>query len=234
MSNVVIDPLTGSQMEYGDLIKDTKLQETWTTSMANELVRLSQGLGEQIPTGSDTVHFISKDGVSEGNFAMYVRILCKIRPQKVEIRCTRLTVGGNLIKYPHNVITTMTDISAAKFLINSVISTLNEYLCGADIKNIYLFTPMDTFEYMGIKLLLVHKEIIQQYQLADKIHNCFIYMEIRKDIYGFPQAGIIVHAQLKEHLAPFGCKPFQYTTGPWEHENRVTKLYLVVNNCDIK
>ena len=31
MSNAVTDPFTGAQMEYGDLIKDLKPQETWTT-----------------------------------------------------------------------------------------------------------------------------------------------------------------------------------------------------------
>ena len=86
MANAVTDSLTGSQMEYGDLIKEPKLWETWTTSMANELDRLYQGVREQIPTGSDTVNFISKDEVPKGNFATYARIVCKIRPPKAEIR----------------------------------------------------------------------------------------------------------------------------------------------------
>ena len=41
MTNAVTDPLTGSQMEYVDLIKDPKLRENWTSSMANKLGRLS-------------------------------------------------------------------------------------------------------------------------------------------------------------------------------------------------
>ena len=61
MAYAVSDLLTVSQMEYGDLIKYPKLQETCTASMANELGCLSQGVEEQIPTGLDTVHLISKD-----------------------------------------------------------------------------------------------------------------------------------------------------------------------------
>ena len=35
---------------------------------------------------------------------------------------------------------------------------------------------MDTFEYMRIKVLIISEEIIQQYQLRNKIHNEFVYM----------------------------------------------------------
>ena len=59
-------------------------------------------------------------------------------------------------------------------------------------------------------------------------------MEIRKGMYILPQAGIIYPTQLKMHLAPFGYKPFQYTPGLWDHENRDTKLCLVVDNFGIK
>ena len=56
---------------------------------------------------------------------------------------------------------------------------------------------MDTCEYMRIKASLIPKEIIQQYQLVDKIHNGCIYMEISKGMYGLPQSGIIAHTQIK-------------------------------------
>ena len=53
-------------------------------------------------------------------------------------------------------------------------------------------------------------------------------------MYVLPRSGIIVHTQIKEHLAPFGYKPWKYTSGLWEHEIRVTKFCLVVNNFYIK
>ena len=56
---------------------------------------------------------------------------------------------------------------------------------------------MGTFEYIRIKASIIPKEIIQQYQLADKINNGFVYMEIRKGIYVLPQEGIIDHTQIK-------------------------------------
>ena len=50
MNNAVTYPLTGYQMEYGDLIKEPKLWEIWTTSMTKKLGRLYQGVGERMPT----------------------------------------------------------------------------------------------------------------------------------------------------------------------------------------
>ena len=89
--------------------------ETWTNSMYNELGRLYQGAGKLMPTGPDTVKFISKYEVSKGKFATYARIVCRILlPQKAEIHRTQLKVGGNLTKHLHNVIMPASEISTVK------------------------------------------------------------------------------------------------------------------------
>ena len=54
----------------------------------------------------------------------YGRIVVVVRPQKKEQERTRLTVGGNLIDYPWEVATPTADLTTAKLLFNSVISTL--------------------------------------------------------------------------------------------------------------
>ena len=53
---------------------------------------------------------------------------------------------------------------------------------------------------MRIKALLIAEEIMKQYQLIDKVYNGYVYMEIRKGVYGLHQEGIISHIQLKGHL----------------------------------
>ena len=108
------------------------------------------------------MHFISKDEFPKGKFATYARIVFKICPQKAEIHRTQLTVGGQLVKYPHTVSTPMLDISTVKCLRNSVIYTLDAKFFGNDIKYFYLNTTMDTIEYMRIKAPLIPEEIIQQ------------------------------------------------------------------------
>ena len=55
-----------------------------------------------------------------------------------------------------------------------------------DIENMYLHTPLYRFEYMQIPVDLVHQEFIDAYNLQNKIHESFLYLEMRKSIYGLP------------------------------------------------
>eukprot|EP00804_Cyclotella_cryptica_P025827 CCRYP_002706-RA/>CCRYP_002706-RA protein AED:0.44 eAED:0.44 QI:0/-1/0/1/-1/0/1/0/83 len=75
-----------------------------------------------------------------------------------------------------------------------------QYAC-ADIGNMYLQTPMDRYKYMRIKADLVPEEFKNAYKLWDKIHNRYIYMEIRGVCYGLPQAAILANKLLKKQLA---------------------------------
>ena len=45
MANSVLEHETGKQLNYGQLRKHPKLQETWKTSFSNEMGRLCQGVG---------------------------------------------------------------------------------------------------------------------------------------------------------------------------------------------
>ena len=68
-------------------------------------------------------------------------------------------------------------------------------MCG-DIKNFYLGTPMDRFEYMRLPINLISEEIIAKYKLLPLVHNGHVYMEIRRGMYGLPQAGILANKLL--------------------------------------
>ena len=45
MTNLVLEHKTGKQLNYGQLRKHPRLQETWKTSFSNEMGRLYQGVG---------------------------------------------------------------------------------------------------------------------------------------------------------------------------------------------
>ena len=125
------------------------------------------------------------------------------RPQKPDPNQVRITVGGNLIKYPGDLTTRTADLTTSKITWNSVLSTKNaKYMC-IDIKN-YLFTPLDRFEYMRIPLSMFPYHVAQKYQLRGKEKNGFIYVEIRKVIYVPPQAGALENKLRKKWLAPSG------------------------------
>ena len=48
-------------------------------------------------------------------------------------------------------------------------------------------------------------------------HKGFVYLEIRKAIYGLPQAGILANKLLWKRLAPHGYYEVAHTPGLWRH-----------------
>jgi hypothetical protein len=43
-----------------------------------------------------------------------------------------------------------------------------------------------------------------QYNLANKVYNGHIYVEMRHAVWGLPQEGILANKLLKKHLTPHG------------------------------
>ena len=52
---------------------------------------------------------------------------------------------------------------------NNVISTQGARYACADVKNFYLMTPLDRYEYMRMKIDLFPPELIELYNLAPKV-----------------------------------------------------------------
>ena len=87
---------------------------------------------------------------------------------------------------------------SSKILWNSVISTKDARFAGADIKNMYLETPLDQYEYMKMPIALFPADIIDHYGLNNKVLDGYVYMEIQKGMYGLPQAGVLANKLLIE------------------------------------
>jgi hypothetical protein len=117
---------------------------------------------------------------------------------------------------------------------NSVLSTPGAKYACADIGDMYLQTSMDRYEYMRIKADLVPEEFKQLYNLHDKIHNGYIYMEIRRGCYGLPQAGILANKLLKKRLATHGYYELPHTPGLFKHISKPVQFTLVVDDFGIK
>jgi hypothetical protein len=82
-----------------------------------------------------------------------------------------------------------------------------------DVKNFYLCTPMDRYEYMWLPLALIPQEIIKAYNLLELIQNDYIYMEIQQDMYGLLQAGLLANKLLQKCLVLDGYFPTKHTPG---------------------
>jgi hypothetical protein len=87
---------------------------------------------------------------------------------------------------------------------NSVISTKGAKFMSLDLSNFYLETPIERYEYMRMRMADMPEEIIQQYNLRDKEKDGYMYVEIRRGMYGLPQAGIIAQNLLEKRLNACG------------------------------
>ncbi|KAL7483088.1 hypothetical protein ACHAW6_013638 [Cyclotella cf. meneghiniana] len=122
----------------------------------------------------------------------------------------------------------------SKILWNSIISTPNARYLTADLKLFYLTAPLNRYEYMRIPLQIIPTHIIDQYDLRAKAKNGFVYMEIRRAMYGLPQAGILANKLLKQRLAKYGYYEVAHTPGLWKHLSRPISFTLVVDDFGIK
>jgi hypothetical protein len=183
---VVIDEETGDSLEYHHIIKHPKYKEVWTRSYANELGCLTNGI-RNIP-GTKTMQYIRKSDIPKDRLknVAYSKIVVVERPQKKERERTRLTVVGTYIYYPWDKAVPTSDLTTAKLLFNSVISTPGATFHGGDLKNFYLNTPMDRPEYMRLKFDLIPAEIVEKYNLQELVEDGWIYVRITFSWVGQP------------------------------------------------
>ena len=121
-----------------------------------------------------------------------------------------------------------------KILVNSTISTPGAKWLSLDVKNYYLGTPMDNYEYMFLPINLIPQEIIDHYNLHNIVHKGKVYVEINHGMYGLPQAGILAKQQLIRFLGSYGYSPVPHTPGLWRHQWRPITFCLVVDDFGIK
>jgi hypothetical protein len=180
------------------------------------------------------MHFIPHHSLLPDRKATYLRIVAEECPLKAETKRIRFTVGGNRIDYPGKVSTQTADLTTVKLLLNSVLSTPGARFATADISNFYLNNPMERFEYMQIPVRDIPDCIMTQYTLAPLVHAGHVLVEIRKGMYGLPQAGIIANTRLQAHLATYGYLPVLHTAGLFCHTTRPVTFCLTVDDFDIK
>jgi len=209
--------------------------DKWITATADEIGRLlAQGNLPDMPHGTDTIHFIKVSDIPAGQKATYLKIVAADKPNKAVPQRIRFTVGGDKIVYDGIVSTKTAELTSTKILINSVLSTPGAKFMTCDIKDFYLNTPMDKFEYMRIPVRDIPATIMDQYNLFDLIHNDHVYVEIRKGMYGLPHAGKIANDRLVQHLATHGYHQAAHTPGLFRHATRPVTFVLVVDDFGVK
>jgi hypothetical protein len=88
---------------------------------------------------------------------------------------------------------------------------------------------------MRLKLADMPGDVIEHYKLRDvATPDGYVYCEIRKGMYGLPQAGIIAQELLAKRLKEHGYSQSETTPGLWKHEWRPIMFSLVVDDFGVK
>jgi hypothetical protein len=171
-------------MEYSAFMKDPRLQPLWIRGFGSECGCLFQGIRD-IP-GTDTCFFIELKNIPEDIKITYGKIVCDYKPHKQEKE-------GDRLYYSSDVATSTADITTFKILINSTLSTEDAVMMMMDSKNYYLGTPLPRFEYMNMLISRFPEEIIHKYNLNALAVDGWVYIEIRKGLYGLKQEGLLAN-----------------------------------------
>jgi len=208
----------------------------WEKSLSNEWGRLAQGNKHGVRS-TDTIDFIHKHEVPQDSSVTYASFVLNHKPLKTESHRVRITVGADKLPYDDDAGSPASNLLETKVLINSTISDASKgaRFLGADISDFFLATPMAKAEFMKVKYSHIPADIKSHYNLQDKVTNHgYIYIRIKKGMYGLKQAAILAYDNLQKNLKPFGYSPVVGTVGIWKHVTRPITFCLCVDDFGIK
>ena len=235
----MVHPVTGRTISsYKKLMNDPATAEVWQTAFGKDFGGMAQGCKKTGQAGTNAMFVMTHDEIMHAlaakKFFTYANPVVDYRPQKEDPHRIRITAGGNLITYEGNASVRTADIDTAKLHWNSVISTPDaKYMC-LDIKKFYLTAALEYFEYMKIPLSLFPEWTQEQYNLKKLALDGMVYIEMRRAVWGLPQAGILANKRLRRKLAPFGYSESVNTPGLWTHKSRPISFTLVVDDFGVK
>ena len=238
-ANPMVHPVTGKTISsYRKLMNDPVTAETWQTAFGKDFGGMAQGDNKTGQKGTNAMFVMTHAEITrayeEKKFFTFANPVVDYRPQKDDPNRIRITAMGNLITYDGELSVRTADINTAKLHWNSVVSTPNaRYMC-LDIKNFYLTAALEYYEYMKMPLTLFPKWIVEQYDLRTHAKDGWVHLEMRRAVWGLPQAGILANKRLRRKLAPFGYSECTETPGLWIHETRPISFTLVVDDFGVK
>ena len=116
-----------------------------------------------------------------------------------------------------------------------MLSTPKAKFFTMDIKNFYLNTHLETFQYLRMHIDDFPQEIINEYGLTGHmITDDFVYIQVEKGMPGLKEAGMLANKLLEQRLTPHGYYQSKLTPGLWRHKWRSTTFALVVDDFGVK
>ena len=138
--------------------------------------------------------------VPAGRKVTYANFVCTMRPNKSEVYRIRTTIGGDKLDAYQDVRSPAVGITDTKLYINSTISDAHRgaRYCTGDLKDFFLCSTMRIYQYMRLHRQYITAEIADEYNITDDFFDSkgYIYLEIRKGMYGLKEAAILAYEQL--------------------------------------
>jgi hypothetical protein len=103
-----------------------------------------------------------------------------------------------------------------------------------DLKNFYLDMPMPDSEYVHVKISDIPTEFIEEYDLAGRDQDGWIYFKIRQGCYRLPQSGILANYLLCSRLEVEGYYESASTPGLWCHKWHPIQFCLIVDDFGVE
>ena len=228
----IFDIDTGRKESIDSLLQKNHLR--WSRSLSNEWGQLAQGNKYGVKA-TDKIDFISKNDVPQNAKVTYASFVCDHRPLKPEPYRVRIVVGGDKLTYAYDSRAPAASLLETKLILNSTISDCDKgaRFFTADVKDFFLATPMKDAEYMKVPFKYFPSDIIDKYNLRTLMtHDKYIYIKIKKGMYGLKQAAVLAYQQLVKNLGQHGYYPADMTNGIWRHVSRRTRFCLCVDDLE--
>jgi hypothetical protein len=217
-------------------MQDTRMgvdRNLWRQAESEEIIRHIEE--------AETMRWIQLHQKPKDRIASYYSTQPSVKIKKgVALRRMRGTYGGTRSDYEGPVSEQTADLTTIKCLMNAAVSE-DANLATADIKNFYLGTPLERYEYMYITRKQLPDDIIERYDLetfmnrgTGSAQTDYVMVEISKGIYGLPQAGRLAQEKLVKHLATHGYRSTANTPCLFKHESKPVAFTLVVDDFLIK
>jgi hypothetical protein len=184
-----------------DLMNDPTFEPLWKRGFGNELGCLFQGIHDiQV---KNTCFFVELTNNPKERQITYEKNICDYKTHKKGKERVRFTVGGDRLDYSGEVATSTADMTTFKILINSTLSTKDAYMMMTDINNYYLGTPLPGMNTCACYCQYPPRKSLTSTILRVMTVDGWVYIKIRKGMYGLKQAGLLANQLLQKHLAPF-------------------------------
>ena len=110
--------------------------------------------------GTNTLFTIHRRNVPTNKTAAHICMVADFQPQKTDPHRIRITVGGSKISVDYDIGTLTADLSTAKSLTNSTLSTRGARWAGFDPMNTYLNTDLNNYEDLCVHTSQIPEEFI--------------------------------------------------------------------------